>query len=278
MALPTLLELADAGAHFGHHRSLTFPKAKKFVYVVKQNVAIINLEETLGALEKAQTVLHKALDNNQNVLFVGTKKSVRSTLKEVAESINANYITERWFGGTLTNFQTIVDSIKRMNDLEKYLESDKAAKLSKKDRLKQQNKLDHYKRFLGGLTNLKQMPDLIVLASASDDKIAIDEATQLNIPIIAITDTDMNPDRITYPIPANDDAAKAVDMILRALVEKPEAKKAVKAEKVVEEKEVTEKPVKKTVAKKAEPKKAAVKKTAEKKTTKKVTKKTKKED
>ncbi|HUD20999.1 MAG TPA: 30S ribosomal protein S2 [Candidatus Saccharimonadales bacterium] len=255
MAMPTLLELADSGAHFGHHRSLIYPKARKFIYTVQQNVAIINLEETQKSLEQAQNVLHKYLNENKVVLFVGTKRAVRETIKEVAESVNSPYIVERWFGGTLTNFQTIISSIKRMKDLEDYLNSDKAAKLSKKDRLKNQAKLDHYHRFLGGLINLKQMPDLIVLASASDDKIAIAEANQLNIPIIAITDTDMNPDKIAYPIPANDDAAKAMNLILRALVEKPADKEKTKNQKlkteVAEEAATEAKPVKKA-AKKAE--------------------------
>lgn len=257
MAVPTLLELAEAGAHFGHHRSLTFPKAKDFVYMIKSNVALINLERTQEAISTAQQMLSDYRAANKSILFVGTKRSVRNSLKEVAESVNASYITERWFGGTLTNFETILGNIKKMNELDEYLISDKSKKLTKKERLRQQSQLNRYHRFLGGLKDVKKMPDLIVLASATEDKIAIDEATQLHIPIIAITDTDMNPDRITCPIPANDDAPKAVDLILHAIVEAPIKKTEVKTEKV--EKEAA-KPVKKTV--KAAPKKPAAKKVA----------------
>jgi small subunit ribosomal protein S2 len=260
MAVPTLIELAEAGAHFGHHRSLTFPKAKEFVYMIKSNVALINLEQTQEAISAAQSMLAEYRAANKNILFVGTKRSVRNSLKEVAESIGASYITERWFGGTLTNFETILANIKKMNELEEFLSDDKSGKLTKKERLRHQNQLNRYHRFLGGLKTLKRMPDLIVLASATEDKIAIDEATQLHIPIIAITDTDMNPDRITCPIPANDDAPKAVDLILRSIVEAPTKKATAKTEEtvVVEEKpKKTVKKAKETVAKKTTAKKAA---------------------
>lgn len=261
MAVPTLIELAEAGAHFGHHRSLTFPKAKEFVYMIKNNVALINLEQTQDAISAAQSMLAEYRAANKNILFVGTKRSVRNSLKEVAESIGASYITERWFGGTLTNFETILANIKKMNELEEFLSEDKSSKLTKKERLRHQNQLNRYHRFLGGLKTLKRMPDLIVLASATEDKIAIDEATQLHIPIIAITDTDMNPDRITCPIPANDDAPKAVDLILRSIVEAPTKKTTTKTEKEpVLEEEKPKKSVKKT--KETVTKKTAAKKTA----------------
>lgn len=262
MAVPTLIELAEAGAHFGHHRSLTFPKAKDFVYMIKSNVALINLEQTQEAIIAAQSMLAEYRAANKSILFVGTKRSVRNSLKEVAEAIDASYITERWFGGTLTNFETILANIKKMNELEEFLAADKSSKLTKKERLRHQNQLNRYHRFLGGLKNLKRMPDLIVLASATEDKIAIEEATQLHIPIIAITDTDMNPERITCPIPANDDAPKAVDLILRSIIDAPSKKTTTKPEEVAES--VEEKP--KKTAKKTE------KTTAKKVTAKKVTK------
>lgn len=259
MAIPSLVELAESGAHFGHHRSLTFPKAKSFIYMVKSNVALIDLEQTQTAIEEAQKTIADYKQKNKSIMFVGTKRSVRGVVQEVAESLGASYITERWFGGMLTNFSTIKENIKRMNELEEFLATDEAAKLSKKDRLNRERHLHRYQRFLKGIANLKDMPDLIILASASDDAIAIEEAEQLDIPIMAITDTDMNPTRITFPIPANDDAPKAIELILRSIVEVPGAKKTatkvveVEAEAEVEE-VAAEKPVKVT--------KTAVKKTA----------------
>jgi len=265
MAVPTLVELAESGAHFGHHRSLTFPKARTFVFTVKSNVALIDLEQTQKAIEQAQKIITDYQKEGKSILFVGTKRSVRQMVKMVAESVNASYITERWFGGMLTNFGTMQGNIKRMNDLEAFLASPKAARLSKKDRLVQARRLARYHRFLGGISTLKAMPDLIVLASASEDAIAIGEANQLEIPVLAIMDTDMNPDRITYPIPANDDAPRAVELILRAIVSAPSVKAAPKAP------EITEEPVSE-----AEPKKVTKKVVAKKTTTKEVSKTTKK--
>lgn len=236
MTIPTLVELAESGAHFGHHRSLTFPKAKPFIYMVKSNVALINLEKTQNAIETAQKTISDYNQKNKSIMFVGTKRSVRGVVKEVAEAIGASYITERWFGGMLTNFSTIKENIKRMNELEEFLASPEAAKLSKKDRLERERRLHRYQRFLKGISTMKGMPDLIILASASDDAIAIEEAEHLHIPVMAITDTDMNPTRITYPIPANDDAPKAIELILRSIIEVPGAKKAaVKAEEATAE-------------------------------------------
>ncbi len=261
MGIPTLVELAEAGAHFGHHRSLTFPKAKEFVYVVKSNVALINLEKTQQALETAQQVIQEHLAANKPILFVGTKRSVRNITKTAAEAVNSPYITERWFGGMLTNFLTMRENIKRMNEQEEFLASEKAQKLSKKERLVLENKLERTKRFLGGVATLKDIPALIVLASASEDKIAIEEANQLGVPVVSITDTDMNPDLITYPIPANDDAPKAVELILQTIIT-PSSKKVAKIAPAEAEELVEKAPTaKKTVIKKA----TAVKKVVAKK-------------
>jgi small subunit ribosomal protein S2 len=285
MAIPTLIELAESGAHFGHHRSLTYPKARTFVYTVKNNVALIDLEQTQNAIEQAQKTISEYRQDGKHVLIVGTKRSLRNLIKEVAENIGASYINERWFGGTLTNFSTIKDSVKRMNDLEAFLASPKAAKESKKERLVNERRLNRYRRFLAGLSGLKEMPNLIILASANEDSVAIAEANQLQIPIMAIMDTDMNPDKIAFPIPANDDAPKAIELILRSITSTPGAKKAEKVEEtevaieevsepVAEVKEV--KPAKKTAVKKTVVKKAVAEKaekTEKPKTAKKVTKK-----
>lgn len=259
--MPTLLDLVDAGAHFGHNRAMTYPKARSFVFTVKNGVSLINLEETQNALAKSQEMLRQCLSDNKVVLFVGTKKSVRPIVQEVAEGANLPYITERWFGGTLTNFETIIGNIKKMNELEAFLQDEKSSELSKKDRLNSENKLAHYRRFLGGLSNLKKVPDLLVLASASADKVAINEANQMGIPVIAICDTDVNPDRLTIAIPANDDAPKAVRLILETLVEKPsvKAKAEAKKEDEVEEEPKAEKKAKAEIKPKKTTEKKAVK-------------------
>ncbi len=273
MAMPSLIELAEAGAHYGHHRSLTYPKAKNFIYMVKNNVSLINLEETLNCLEEAQVVLHENISANRPVLFVGTKRSIRHIVKEAAESINAPYIVERWYGGFLTNFQNFATQLKRMDELTKHTETEKFAKLEKKERARIQNRLDHYNRFLGGAVGLHKLPELLVVGSATEDKIAIGEARKLGIPVIAIIDTDINPDQIDYPIPANDDAPRAIELIMKALVEQPTKKspKVAKEEPTVEEPAVeaeeTAKATKPKTVKKVTEKVKVVKKPAAKKAT-----------
>jgi small subunit ribosomal protein S2 len=259
MPLPTLIELAEAGAHYGHHRSLTYPKAKEFVFMTKNNVSLINLEHTLRCLQEAQQLLHEYRAKGKPVLFVGTKRSIRPAVKDAAESINEPYIVERWYGGFLTNFSSFAAELKKMKELTEFLQGEKAAKLEKKERAKFQSRLDHYNRFLGGAADLRAKPELLVVASATEDKIAIGEARKLNIPVIAIVDTDINPDEIDYPIPANDDAPRAVELILKALAEAPVEAQA--ASKVSDEPEV---PAKAEAKAKSAPKKKAVVKAAKK--------------
>lgn len=219
--LPTLIELAESGAHYGHHRSFVYPKAQRFVFDVRKNIALIDLEKTLQCLTEAQRAIFQCRQDGKTVLFVGTRRGVQEIVKRVAETVGEPYVTERWLGGFLTNFESIHDNIKKMNELNEYLAGDQSSALSKIDRLRASNKLARYHRFLAGVTNLNAKPGLIIMASASEDKIALQEANMQNIPVVAICDTDTNPDKITYPIPANDDAAKAVELILQALVATP---------------------------------------------------------
>jgi len=154
---------------------------------------------------------------------VGTKPSLRHFTKSFAEKINAHYVCERWFGGTLTNFSTILSTLAKMRELEAFLSTDKAEKLEKLELKRLQDKYSHYNRFLLGLKNLSKLPDILILLSPSDDYVALEEANKVGIATVAITDTNVNPELITYPIPANDDAPKAVWLILSALIDKPEA-------------------------------------------------------
>lgn len=266
MNMPSLLELAESGAHFGHHRSLTYPKAKKFIYAVQKNVALINLEETQHGLEGANKAFHEYKEAGRRIVFVGTRRAIRPIVQQVAESVGAPYITERWFGGMLTNFDVIAGTIKRMNELAQYLEGSEAAALTKKDRLRLTNKLERYQRFLGGVSELKGLPELLILASATEDKIAVAEAHQLGIPIIAITDTDINPELINYPVPANDDAPKAVELILNTIVSAIESTKTTK-KTATEIEEVSEEVPAEKPAKKAAPTKKVKDETPEVKAT-----------
>ncbi|MEK7202458.1 MAG: 30S ribosomal protein S2 [Patescibacteria group bacterium] len=260
--LPTLIELAKSGAHYGHHRSFVYPKAQRFVFGVRKNIALIDLEKTLEQLTEAQKVIGANRAEGKTVLFVGTRRGVKEIVKRVAEEFGEPYVTERWLGGFLTNFEGIHENIKKMNELDEYLASEHSKGLTKIERLRQTNKLARYHRFLAGVTKLNAVPGLMVMASASEDKIALKEANLLGIPVIAICDTDTNPDKITYPIPANDDAATAVELILRALVAAPI--KTVKATKVEGEVSPAEEPVVETATKKILKPKAVKKITAKK--------------
>lgn len=270
--LPTLIELAESGAHYGHHKSHVYPKAKKFVFGIRKNIALIDLEQTLDRITSAQKAIAEVTSNGGVVLFVGTKRGVREIVQSVAKAYSSPFVTERWLGGFLTNFETLQENIKKMNELDEFLVSEKSQTLSKIDRLRMTSKLNRYHRFLGGVTGLKQRPDLMVMASASADKIALKEATQLNIPVIAICDTDIDPARVSFPIPANDDAQKAVELILNALIALPVKAKAVKEAIIAQENAEAETEAKpKAVAEKTAPKvKTAVKKETVKKATKKV--------
>lgn len=247
--VPTLLELAEAGVHFGHHQSLTFPKARDNIFMVKNNISLINLEKTQVALEKLIKIYSTFSDDKSRILVVGTKRSVRDVVCEIALANGLPYVTERWFGGTLTNFATVSGSLKKMNELREYLASDEIKKISKKDRLVLARKLKRYERFLGGMKDLSGMPKLLIVASATEDKIAVEEANQMGLKVIAITDTDVNPEKVDYAIPANDDAPKSVAIILKTLFQ---SGLTVKEEKPAEEVEApkTEKKVKTAVAKK----------------------------
>jgi|GEM_PF-1290820 len=264
MSLPSLLELADSGAHFGHHRSLVAPQARPYIYSVNNHVALINLEKTLENLSIARQVIKEARDQGKTVLLVGTRRSLRRSVEEIAKKLELPYINDRWLGGFLTNFPQMLDNIARLEDLERELD-EKGSKLSKSDRLRLSARIDRAKRFLESVRSLKALPDLIVLASATEDKIVLKEAKQVQVPVVAICDTDVNPNLVDYPIPANDDAPKAVKLILEALFSVTTTatpKKSSSSETAASKpKAKTEKKSTKPKAAKKVPKKVASKKT-----------------
>jgi len=270
MATPTLVELAEAGAHYGHHRSMVYPKAKSSVFMIKNNVALIDLEQTQAKIEEAAKAFAQAKAAGGTILLVGTRRLVRDVVKELGQEFDLPYLNERWYGGFLTNFESFQNQIKVMNELAEFLNGDEAKKLDKKDRLLKERHLTRLNRFLGGVKKLTQLPDLIVLASAGEDKVAISEANRVGVPTIAIADTDINPELVTVAVPANDDAPKAVNLILRSIfADKPTVKDSTKAaEKTKTDDKLAKKtPKAKIKTVKTREKKAAPKKTVAKKTT-----------
>lgn len=216
----TIQSLLESGAHFGSKMSNWNPKAAEFIYGVRNDIYIINLDTTLQMWERAKEVLIKVTKNNGSILFVGTKEKVREALEESAKGCNSYYVNNRWLGGTLTNLKTLKNSIQKLEKLEKFVgqaeKEDSAVTLTKKEVSGYKKEIDKLGKYFNGLRKMKKLPDLIFITDIRKDKLALQEANKLHIPVIALVDTDIDPSKITYPIPANDDAISTQILFLRA--------------------------------------------------------------
>ena len=220
-------ELLEAGAHFGHKTSRWHPKMAEYIHSKRQDTHIINLEKTVAGIEHAIPAVEKVIKDGKKVLFVGTKKQLKALVKEVAESVEMPYVTERWIGGTLTNVETVNRQIKKLKDLERRMKSGELeARYSKLEVQRFQEEIDMLNTRYGGIKDMTEQPSLVIVTNACEDKNAIKEARTLNIPVIAICDTNVDPSDINFVIPANDDSTKAEKLILGYFVEAiKEAKK-----------------------------------------------------
>lgn len=220
-------ELLEAGAHFGHKTSRWHPKMAEYIHSKRQDTHIINLEKTVAGIEHAIPAIEKVIKDGKKVLFVGTKKQLKALVKEVAESVEMPYVTERWIGGTLTNVETVNRQIKKLKDLERRMKSGELeARYSKLEVQRFQEEIDMLNTRYGGIKDMTEQPSLVIVTDACEDKNAIKEARTLNIPVIAICDTNVDPSDINFVIPANDDSTKTEKLILGYFVEAiKEAKK-----------------------------------------------------
>lgn len=244
--MPTLIELLDAGAHFGHKKERSHPKAKEFIFTLREGIHVIDLEKTQDGLEKAIEFLKKQVNLGKTILFVGTKKQAQDLTKKVAEASSMPYINQRWLGGTLTNFETIKKNITQLETLEAKTKAPEFEVLTKKEKKVITDKITKLARTFDGVRKMKNLPDALFVIDAAKEKLALEEGNRMEIPIVAICDTDANPDKIQYPIPANDDAPKTLNLLM-ALIEEAVTSHA----PVAEEKEtVEEKPAKKVVKEK----------------------------
>ena len=221
MTMPsfTIRQLLESGVHFGHHTRRWNPKMTPYIFGVRNNIHIINLEETVPLLSQALSAIREVAAAGGRILFVGTKKSCSEIIAESAKSCGQYYVNHRWLGGMMTNFSTVSNSIKRLKELDEKLESEDINVLSKKEVLKMTRDRDKLNNSLGGIKEMGGLPDMLFVIDTIKDSIAISEAKTLNIPVVAVLDTNSNPDGIDYPIPGNDDALRAVTLYCNLISE-----------------------------------------------------------
>ncbi len=213
MSVISMKQLLEAGVHFGHQTRRWNPKMKKFIFVERNGIYIIDLQKTVKKLEEAYDFMRQVGQDGGKVLFVGTKKQAQEAIKEEAERSGNYYINQRWLGGTLTNFGTIQKRVKRMKDIEKMEEDGTFAVLPKKEVIQLKKEHERLVKFLGGIRDMKAVPDVMFVVDPRKERIAVAEAIKLNIPLVGIVDTNCDPDEIDYVIPANDDAIRAVKLL-----------------------------------------------------------------
>tara|TARA_B100000401_G_scaffold74780_1_gene46299 strand:+ start:5473 stop:6261 length:789 start_codon:yes stop_codon:yes gene_type:complete len=213
MSIPniSLKELVDAGVHFGHKSQRWNPKMSKYIHSTKENIHIINLNYTLQMLSDALKIIDNVVSKGGKILFVATKKQAANKIAELAQETNQFYVNHRWLGGMLTNWTTITKSIKKMKELE-ILKSNPDNEFTKKEILKITNQHEKLIKSLSGISEMKKSPDLVFIIDTKLEHIAVSEANLLNIPIIGIVDTNCDPDKISYPIPGNDDSRRSIDL------------------------------------------------------------------
>jgi small subunit ribosomal protein S2 len=213
----TMKDLLECGVHFGHQTRRWNPKMKKYIFGVRKNIYIIDLQKTLRYFRNTYQIVVDAAAEGKTVLFVGTKKQARNSVKEAAIACGMPYVENRWLGGMLTNFPTIQKSIRKLDLINEMQENGQINLLTKKEALmltRQKEKLESY---FGGIRNMKKLPDMMFVVDAAKEHIAILEARCLGIPVVAPLDTNCDPDLITYPIPGNDDAIRSIQLFCREM-------------------------------------------------------------
>ncbi|MGM9924106.1 MAG: 30S ribosomal protein S2 [Bacillus sp. (in: firmicutes)] len=213
MSVISMKQLLEAGVHFGHQTRRWNPKMKKYIFMERNGIYIIDLQKTVRKIEEAYNFVKEVAANGGTVLFVGTKKQAQDSVKEEAIRAGQFYVNQRWLGGTLTNFETIQKRITRLKDIEKMEENGTFEVLPKKEVINLKKEQERLEKFLGGIKDMKGLPDAIFVIDPRKERIAVAEAHKLNIPLVGIVDTNCDPDEIDYVIPANDDAIRAVKLL-----------------------------------------------------------------
>jgi small subunit ribosomal protein S2 len=211
----TLKELLEAGVHFGHQTRKWNPKMRDYIFIARGGIHIIDLQKTMGHLQLAYDFLTDTAGSGRKVLFVATKKQARQPVREAAEAIGMPFVTERWLGGMLTNYQTVSRSIQKLEEIEARLAEGTGETLSKKEALELSRLREKLERNLGGIRQMKRLPGALFVIDSKEEETAVKEANKLGIPVVGIIDTNADPDMIQYPIPGNDDAIRAIQLFVR---------------------------------------------------------------
>ncbi len=242
----TMKNLLEAGVHFGHQTTRWNPKMRKYIYGARNGIYILDLQKTLKKVREAEQFVLNLTRTGQKILFVATKKQAQELIAQEAARCGMPYVNQRWLGGTLTNFVTIRRSIERLLDLEKMEEEGEFERLHKKEALRKRKEIQKLNKFLKGIKQMKDLPQAIYIVDTKKEKIALAEAKKLGIKIIALVDTNCDPDGIDYPIPANDDAIRSIKLFTRKIadlcLEGQEMYKAKHKEKAAESEEASPSP------------------------------------
>jgi small subunit ribosomal protein S2 len=213
----TLRSLLEAGVHFGHQTRRWNPKMRKYIFMERNGIYILDLQKTLSLLEQARKLVRETVARGGRVLFVGTKKQARDIVRQVALDCGQHYVDERWLGGMLTNFQTIKRSLERFRDLERMLEDGTYASVSKKERLGLEKERVKLEKVFHGIKTMDTLPAVIFIVDTVKEKIAVSEAQKLGLPVVGIVDTNCDPEVISHPVPGNDDAIRSIQLLTEAV-------------------------------------------------------------
>lgn len=230
----TMRDLLECGVHFGHQTRRWNPKMKKFIFGERKGIYIIDLQKTIRYFRYTYNVVRDAAAEGKTVLFVGTKKQAGATLREYAEKCGMPFVNHRWLGGMLTNFSTIKQSIRKLEVIEAMEEDGSINLLTKKEALMLRRKKEKLELYLGGIRNMKSLPDMIFVIDVVKEKIAVAEANRLKIPVVAPLDTNCDPDVVDFPIPGNDDAIRSVQLFCQEMAEAINEGKALRDQDGVE--------------------------------------------
>lgn len=219
MQTPTYKELLDAGCHFGHMKRKWNPKMRPYIFMERKGIHVIDLNRTIESLEEAGKVLRQMALSGKKIMFVGTKKQARAIVEKAARSVNMPFVTDRWLGGMMTNFSTIRKSVRKMQSIERMLTDGTFDNITKKERLTMTRSHAKLNRIFGGIAQLNRLPHALLVIDITHEHLAVSEANRLGISTIGIVDTNADPSKVGFAVPSNDDASKAIEIIVNYLTE-----------------------------------------------------------